>query len=447
MPNKKKECDSDKILNPITNRCVNRNGKIGKTLLSKKPPKKTKKECDPDKIINPITNRCVKKDGKIGKAILAKKMKEQAKNIKAPKKEVDEKKTKKIDKPPKTPKQPKIDKPRFKLDINIPIDHSLNREQVKKYINACDLEVRPIIKKIFNNTVHISFEEFIKNLNKNIKDLLNLTNKSKKIFFYINEFFKEKSNYWVYKYVKNYIKYNNPDYNIFVIDNLNKNKNGDYIVFVDDCIYSGNQLASELSEIKNKHLLQLNYYILAPYISENGRSNIEERMDRNKDFNKSNSELIFSAYSNDIPLIDDYLTDSDFTILYKYLEYFMMEESIEGKYLIYFDHKLADNISTITPIYSGYVMNKHNLVELVEDDYYSTEFYDLSDDEKLEQFEIIPVINNCNNKINFDFLHPVCPYTPYKKKFNKYIAKTKDEIVKYRSEEEKPKQKAVKLSL
>jgi len=426
MPNKKKECDSDKILNPITNRCVKKDGKIGKTILSKT----TKKECDSDKIINPITNRCVKKDGKIGKAILAKIIKSQ--------------------KTSKKSKKPKIDKPRFKLDINIPIDHSLNREQVKKYINACDLEVRSVIKKIFNNTVHISFEEFIKNLNKNIKDLLDITSESKKIYFYINEFFKEKSNYWVYKYVKNYIKYNNPDYNVFVIDNLNKNKNGDYIVFVDDCIYTGNQLAYELSEITNKKLVQLNYYILSPYISKNGKSNIEERMDRNKEFNKSNSELIFSTYSNDIPLIDDYLSDSDFTILYKYLEYFMMEESIEGKYLIYFDHKLADNISTITPIYSGYVMNKHNLVELVEDDYYSVEFNDLSDDEKLKRFEIIPVINNCNNNINYDFLHPVCPYTPYKKKFNKYIAKTKNEIIKYRSDEDKPKpnkQKVLKLSL
>jgi hypothetical protein len=48
-------------------------------------------------------------------------------------------------------------------------------------------------------------------------------------------------------------------------------------------------------------------------------------MNRNKEFKKSNSELIFNAYSNDIPLIDDYLFDSDFTILYKYLECFMMD--------------------------------------------------------------------------------------------------------------------------
>jgi hypothetical protein len=44
MPNK--ECQFDKILNPITNRCVNRNGKIGKAILANK---KTKKECDPNK--------------------------------------------------------------------------------------------------------------------------------------------------------------------------------------------------------------------------------------------------------------------------------------------------------------------------------------------------------------------------------------------------------------
>ena len=430
MSNKKKECDPDKIINPITNRCIKKDGKIGKTLLAKKNPK-TKIECDPDKIINPITNRCVKKDGKIGKTLLAKNMKEQTKPPKTANKEVIK----------------KTNKHRFKLDIKIPIDHSLNKEQVKKYINACDLEVRPIIKKIFNNTVHISFEEFIKNLNKNIKDLLNATNKSKNIYFYINKFLKEKSNYWVYKYVKNYIKYNKPEYNIYIIDNFDKSNNGDYIVFVDDCIYSGNQLSTELCGIKNKALIQLNFYILSPYISKSGKSYIEERMDKNKYFNKSNSKLIFSAYSNDIPLIDDYLTESDFTILYKYIEYFMMEEPIEGKYLIYFDHKLADNISTITPIYSGYVMNKHNIVELVEDDYYEEEFDELSDKDKATQFKIIPVINNCNDKINYDFLRPVCPYTPYKKTFNKNIAKVNNKVIKYRSADNKPKQSAVKLSL
>jgi hypothetical protein len=48
----------------------------------------------------------------------------------------------------------------LKIHIKIPLDHSLNEKQVQKYIDACDLETRPILRKIFDNTLHISFEVF-----------------------------------------------------------------------------------------------------------------------------------------------------------------------------------------------------------------------------------------------------------------------------------------------
>ena len=83
-----KKCPDEKILNPATNRCVKKDGKIGKKLLAKKPvakkpvakkpvakkpvaKKPVAKECPKDKILNPHTNRCVKKDGKVGKKLLA----------------------------------------------------------------------------------------------------------------------------------------------------------------------------------------------------------------------------------------------------------------------------------------------------------------------------------------------------------------------------------------
>ena len=54
--------DSTKVLNPITNRCVSKTGKLGKTLL--------KITCDPSKVLNPATNRCVSKTGKLGTTLL-----------------------------------------------------------------------------------------------------------------------------------------------------------------------------------------------------------------------------------------------------------------------------------------------------------------------------------------------------------------------------------------
>ena len=66
-------CPQDKILNPKTNRCVSKTGKIGKELVLNVPDIKPKKVvCPQDKILNPKTNRCVSKDGKIGKELLKK---------------------------------------------------------------------------------------------------------------------------------------------------------------------------------------------------------------------------------------------------------------------------------------------------------------------------------------------------------------------------------------
>ena len=74
-----KNCSEDKILNPVTNRCVSKNGVKGKQLwkaLNVKNSKfetneaHNKKKCSEDKILNPVTNRCVSKTGVKGKQIL-----------------------------------------------------------------------------------------------------------------------------------------------------------------------------------------------------------------------------------------------------------------------------------------------------------------------------------------------------------------------------------------
>jgi hypothetical protein len=67
------KCNKKQILNPKTNRCVLKSGKIGKELLKSKSPKvsaKNKVVCKPNQIFNPKTNRCVLKSGKIGKELL-----------------------------------------------------------------------------------------------------------------------------------------------------------------------------------------------------------------------------------------------------------------------------------------------------------------------------------------------------------------------------------------
>jgi tRNA A-37 threonylcarbamoyl transferase component Bud32 len=65
-----KKCNKDKIENPITKRCVSKDGKIGMQLAAKK--------CSPKQVLNPKTKRCVSKSGKIGKALLMGKHKRNA---------------------------------------------------------------------------------------------------------------------------------------------------------------------------------------------------------------------------------------------------------------------------------------------------------------------------------------------------------------------------------
>lgn len=54
-------CDKTKIRNPKTNRCVDRKGKLGLSLLQKK--------CKSGQIVNPETGRCVAKSGAIGRKL------------------------------------------------------------------------------------------------------------------------------------------------------------------------------------------------------------------------------------------------------------------------------------------------------------------------------------------------------------------------------------------
>ena len=83
-----KACKDNQIRNPKTDRCVNKDGAIGKKLLKEPKEAKQSKEtkqpngkCPETKIINPKSGRCVNKDSAIGKKLL----KEETKPKKEPK--------------------------------------------------------------------------------------------------------------------------------------------------------------------------------------------------------------------------------------------------------------------------------------------------------------------------------------------------------------------------
>lgn len=53
-------CETSKIVNPATKKCVNRSGRIGTRLLAAR--------CRDDQVLNTKTSRCVKRSGRLGQA-------------------------------------------------------------------------------------------------------------------------------------------------------------------------------------------------------------------------------------------------------------------------------------------------------------------------------------------------------------------------------------------
>ncbi len=80
---KPKKCKDNEILNPLTNRCVKRDGVVGKKIAEGKiiaPSKKGQKEmkrCAPDQIINPQNLKCYKRSSAAGKKLYYQKIKRQ----------------------------------------------------------------------------------------------------------------------------------------------------------------------------------------------------------------------------------------------------------------------------------------------------------------------------------------------------------------------------------
>jgi hypothetical protein len=379
--------EKDKILNPKTRRMVMRTSALGKKILKEmndflKETKKKKKEvkpkikegyeiingklykiCKEGQVRNPKTNRCIKEV----------------------KKEVKKKPIK-----------------RFTTYMKYPLNHEFNKKNVKKFLEECDYKTKPLAKKIIDNTMHVSFEKMIKYLNMNVKDMINSIKKERPIFIYINLNEKQKSNYWIYLYLKDYIKFKYPNRKVIILSNKilddPRLKDDDTIVFIDDCIYTGLQMSNNIRMLNNINNHKLNIFILASFISIYG----QEFLSSIKDY-----KIIFNSHLVFIPTINDFLTDNELEILSSYYTntiYDHIFEYFPYKHLIYFDHKLADNVSTIPLFYSGIVPNTYN-----KELFNNNDIIDIPDD-----LEIIPLFKNCENVRNTNEITPECPSTPYK---------------------------------
>jgi len=283
-------------------------------------------------------------------------------------------------------------------------DYSLNDKNIDKFLDECNLSIKPIIKKILENTKYISFKEFMRSFFSSVKNLNDELQKINKKIVYLYEC-RCKCNKWIFKYFNRMIKFLNPEIKIKIINDKYKNfKDDDFIILPFDCLYTGFQITKNTKILcnNNKKKKNIDIYVLSPYMSSYGIFNM-----KNKDMEKEyNYKLHIGTHIKiDKYLITEILNFKEIELLNDY--YPSIEEdkygsNLENIYFFYFNHKLGDLNSTLTLLYMGVIPNYFNRRNLEN---YKKE-------KKSIKLQIIPLINNCNyvyNYSNIDTHNPICP--------------------------------------
>lgn len=313
--------------------------------------------------------------------------------------------------------------------IQVPLSHYMNDIRKNEFINLSHEPIRNQMKKILDNTYHISYskfkEELINRFNKILKDVNNHI-----IYVYIDNYcddYLEKSNYWIYQLLNNYLL--NTDYKISIniIHNLSSKqlKDDDTILLIDDCIYSGEQMKHIINDMSNEHNYKFNFYILVPYASNHGIEKIRNTIN-NSHLSKFCKFEICDYI--EVKTVNDILTVDEI----KDIEYIYVNNiSLNNLSLIYFDHKLADHYSVPTLIYSGLVPNEYNknLLYKIKDlkkqinNYLSKNIKDsmIEINKLIELLEYREFINFTYGFRNFNQLYPTCLVPPYKKDYITYL--------------------------
>jgi hypothetical protein len=282
-----------------------------------------------------------------------------------------------------------------------PKPHNIIEYKKLQFIYNCDKEVREIIEKVLNNTVHISFETFMTYLIQNFKKIIK-SNPKCTLYIYITEDFIEKSNYWIYQLLNYYKSSIGFKGEFIIISSLNDLilKNNDNILIPDDCIYSGEQLRLIVEEMNNNRNLKLNIHLFISFMTNKGLDKVKKEFSNNSYLDNCKLCLPYYIYNID-KSINNYLSKNEIEILEKYYSIDM-----NNRYLIYFDHKMPDYYSTVPLIYSGIVANSKNKELLFQ---IRKKKKDLKN-----ELEFIQFINKTDEIRNINVLEPEIIKPPYK---------------------------------
>lgn len=348
------------------------------------------------------------------------------------------------------------------VSIATPLDHSMNLKNKELFIKHTADDIKDIMQKFFEITIHVSHDEFMQKISTNIQIIKANMKENTNIYVYIDTTlkdyihgldYKHKSNYWVYLYIEMLLK---QQYNIDItlIHSLDIINEEDIVILCDDCLYTGTQISNTIHNLKTTKKVKFSLIIFAPYMSQTAQQIIVNAIEYNN--NIKNCNLIFISYQIIYPL-KHWFTLEDVRKLFAYYADVDIYSQL-NKYPIYFDHKIADELSSFPLIYYGYVPNDNNKnINIEQKKIYSDRT--LSWNEKQDKianleknYSIFPILKNCEhiNKPYYDFLsesqsNTECPFPPYKQttggksKKRSYTLKTNRQNNKTQATKIKPK--------
>jgi hypothetical protein len=334
-----------------------------------------------------------------------------------------------------------------------PLDHKINETNKQLFIKHSADDVQEAVITLLNSIMHISYKTFIEQIEKNLKEVISYRPEDRPIFIYIKPYKKNKSSFYMYLLIEKIFSYEYIGIKLKPTANFSEVLENDIVLFADDCVYSGIQMYDTIDEVLkglNNNIIkkQIKFILFFPYISEKGMERILRAFTQNL---IDENNLIKINYIKILPL-SKYLTMKDAKNLFKYYN-IKNDNTVKdelSKYLIYFDHKLADFVSTLPYIFNGYVPNQHNLDILDKHDQNDSKYRDKIitkeeyDDNKkkiLENFVQFPLITYCESiekKHQYINENELCPVPPYKEEYNDFRVKVTAEKAE---EEEKQKQK------
>ena len=284
----------------------------------------------------------------------------------------------------------------WNIDLKPAEPHPLNPANMKEYLAACDEEIRDSMRIVLQQIKHVSYDEFLSIIQKNVDKLLSYRSIPKRWFFFSTYICKSPT--WVAMLIMRYISkhHRSTGLEMFFINSLNDNRiePSDLVVFADDCAYSGVELKSVLLtaffNCSKQELPQI--LIFLPYSSETAltllKTTIQQKfITKVPAFRWCPLIEIFSTIPDEILTKDSKLAISNY--------FPNISCNLIGTHMVYFDHKRADAKSIPYPIFMGMIPCLHNQTVLQQ-----------SLGELNEKIKYIEFIDNLNSK------HDIEP--PYK---------------------------------